>query len=257
MAELQLTTRDHAVLWYTWQNRFLAFRHYQRKFWGDTSIQAVQHRIYKLREAGLLNQAQLPMLDARSLFCTTRKGNQKLLEIGLINEAQATDYPRRPGEFKPAMLHDLQVVDLRIAFEKTAANGASWVSDHQLRLAKPGGSYNTRTPDGVFEWDHRDSTYTGVLEFERCSYGKEVLFKVFRRLKIHYGTSLTFFVCRSQERQNTVMAWARASRYWEEGSNQIYFSHFELANAKGIYGAFRSPWGFGLNEGEEFGFETS
>src|ERR1035437_769516 len=220
MAELQLTDRDLGILLYTYQNRFLAFRHYQRKFWGDTSIQAVQHRIYKLRDAGLLNQAELPMLDARSLFCSTRKGNQKLFEADVIKESDVTDFPRRPGEFRPAMLHDLQVVDLRIAFEQTAADAMSWVTDHQLRLAKPGGSYNTRTPDGVFKWDHRDSTYDGVLEFERCSYGKDVLFKVFQRLKIHYGRSLTFFVCRSPERQATVMAWAKASRYWEPGSNQ-------------------------------------
>lgn len=257
MAELQVTDRDLGILLYTFQNRFLAFRHYQRKFWGDTSIQAVQHRIYKLRNAGLLNQAELPMLDARSLFCSTRKGNQKLFEADVIKESDVTDFPRRPGEFRPAMLHDLQVVDLRIAFEYTAVDAMSWVTDHQLRLAGNGGSYNTRTPDGVFQWKHRDSTYNGVLEFERCSYGNEVLLKVFRRLKIYYGTSLTFFVCRSQQRQATVMDWARRSRLWVEGSNQIYFSHFQLAHEKGIYGAFTNLSGVGLNEGQAFGLETA
>src|ERR1700722_16557493 len=99
MAELALTNRDYQVLWYTWKNRFLAFRHYHRKLWGDPSIQAVQHRIYKLRDAGYLNHAELPMLDARSLFCTTRKGNQRLLEKDLIEEKEVNDYPRRPAEF--------------------------------------------------------------------------------------------------------------------------------------------------------------
>jgi hypothetical protein len=239
MGEIQLSDRDYQILWYTWQNRFLCFRHYQRKFWpGARNSSAVRQRIYKLRDAGYLNQAILPMLDARSIFCATNLGNTKLADIGLIKPDEIDDFPRKPAELTPTLRHDLDVVDLRISFEATGADVRSWITDHQLRLARPRASCNTRTPDGIFEVFQNGQSHPAALEYELASYSQQILMRVLLRMKSRYRDHLIFFVCRSAERAHSFRKMVIKAHIQNDRLGNMFFGHIEAALVHGLKSGF-------------------
>lgn len=238
VSSIQLTDRDLAVLYYTWQNRLLALRHYRRKFWPEASLPAAAQRLYKLRDAGFLKQATLPLLNERTLFCATRLGNVELAGVGLIPDRHIMDFPRRPAELTPTMRHDLQCVDLRIAFEETGADAATWQTDHQLRLGRPGVGHNTRTPDGIFRFQAGQRLGHGVLEFELASYRRPKLEIVLRRLKSFYGDHTIFFVCRTAQRAATLRSWCQDARTWQDRPSQICIVDFQNAVKSGLQANF-------------------
>jgi hypothetical protein len=53
-ANVSLTTRDYALLYYVWKNRLMATRHFIAKFWPGVSKQTAALRLKRLREAGLV-----------------------------------------------------------------------------------------------------------------------------------------------------------------------------------------------------------
>lgn len=148
------------------------------------------------------------------------------------------DFPRQPAELTPNMRHDLLVVDLRIAFEETGADAASWLSDHQLRLARVGLGRHLRTPDGVFEFEEGQKKLKGVLEFELSSYRLPILASVLRRLKTFYSTHTIFFICRTAERAATLRSWCLEIKTWNSHPRQIRIGHVSAAIQDGLSSNF-------------------
>ena len=238
MSKLKLSKRDLALLYYTWQNRFLARRHYQRKFWPELSQSAASKRLSQLCEAKLLRQTRLPQMEEAELFSASYLGNRKLTEIGLIPEKQLMDFPREPSEFRPTMRHDLTVVDVRIAFEESGADGSSWVSDHELRVGRVGRGRNLRTPDGVFEFEEEEKQFKGVLELELSPYREEKLAPLLRRLKTFYGDHSIFFVCTTAARVASFRSWCLKTRIWNDRPRQIRMAPLAAVRQEGLNSIF-------------------
>jgi hypothetical protein len=235
---LQLGDRDLAVLYYTWHNRLLCLRHYRRKFWRLSAPQGADRRIAQLHKAGYLRRFALPTLQERILFGPTRLGNAAVAAIGLIPQDRVGDLPASPVELRPGTRHDLLVVDIRIAFEESGADAVTWKSDHQLRTQRSRPSLNSRTPDGVFEFESGEGMKQGVLELEWASYHRPKLAAVLRRLRASYGGHTVYFVCRSRERAATFRQWCRDMRTWNDRPAQLRFGHFEASAQLGLKAPF-------------------
>ena len=64
---LRLQDRDLAILYYTWQSRYIAQRQYRARFWPKASQPTVSKRLSELTEANLLKIHALPWLRDRIL----------------------------------------------------------------------------------------------------------------------------------------------------------------------------------------------
>jgi hypothetical protein len=235
---LLLSDRDLAALYYAWHNRLLCLRHLRRKFWKGRAPQAAARRVAQLSRAGYLRRIALPTLQERVLFGPTRLGNRALAEIEFIPPSCVSDLPDIPRELSPNTRHDLLVVDLRIAFEESGADAISWRSDHELRLLRPMRSVNTRTPDGVFEFDMGEGRKKGVLELELASYHRPKLAAALRRLRADYADSVIHFICRSPQRAATFRRCCLEMKTWNDRPAQLRFSHLAAATELGL----RAPY---------------
>jgi len=211
---IRLTSRDHALLWVTWQNQIMSPRQYLRRFWPDASQQAASKRLVELKNEGLLTSNFFPWNMDRHIYTITAAGNRVLVDIGLLDLSLARDFPPRPKELTATTQHHLGVVDLRIALEETGANGSTWVSDHQLRQARRWRFGNPRAADGMFDFDAHGRQGRGVLEFERQSYRRPKMAAIMSRLRADHDGDTVFFVARSAERARRVWTWAVDARTW-------------------------------------------
>jgi len=235
---LELTPRDLALLWTTWQNRLMAPRQYLRRFWPDATQQAASIRLSALKSEGLLRRTLIPWNVDRHIYTISAAGNRALVEAGLLGPSQARDFPPRPQELTNALMHDLGVVDLRIALELTGANGATWVSDHQLRQARRWRLGNTRVADGMFEFEAHGREGRGVLEFERQSYRRPKMTQVLARLRFDHGNDTIFFVARSEERARRVWAWAAEAWTWGDRPERFLVAPLEAVLKDGLDAGF-------------------
>ncbi|HTB22596.1 MAG TPA: hypothetical protein VK914_07820 [bacterium] len=233
---LELTSRDRSLLWATWQNRLMAPRQYLRRFWNGGSHQAVSRRLTKLKDEGLLQYISVPWNLDRRLYTITKAGNRALVDAGLLDPALVLDFPRRPKELSPALLHDLSVVDLRIAFELTG--GKTWVSDHQLRLGRPQRLGNVRVADGMFDFDADGLRRRGVLEFERRSYRRPQMAQVLSRLRFDHGEDTIFFVTLNADRARRVWSWTVESGIWGDRPASFLVAPLGSALKSGLKAGF-------------------
>lgn len=236
-ASIALTSRDYALLYYVWQNRLMATRHFIAKFWPGVSKQTAALRLKRLREAGLVNHVELPWLKERVLYTASKAGNQALCGASLLDAKFIDDYPRRPQDFTESMKHDLQVVDVRIAFEGSGGVDG-WVSDHEMRLARRSDGLSSRTPDGVFGLETSAGALEVVLELERIAYRKTKFVAILSRLSAYFPAATVMFVTRSKERIRSMQAWARAAGSWDDRPDRLLFATY-LDTLDGGLGA---PW---------------
>jgi hypothetical protein len=236
-ASVSFTARDYALLYYIWQNRLMTTRHFIAKFWPGVSKQAAALRLKRLREAKLINHVELPWLKERVLYTASKAGNQALCGAGLLDAKFIDDYPRRPQDFTESMKHDLQVVDVRIAFEGSGAVD-DWVSDHEMRLARRSDGLSSRTPDGVFALETNAGALEVVLELERIAYRKTKFVAILSRLRAHYPAATVMFVTRSKERIRNMQAWAKAGGSWDDRPDGLLFATYEDALEDGL----DAPW---------------
>ena len=129
------STLDYAVLYYVWQNRILTTRHFINKFWPGAKEGEVRKNLAKFVNRQWLNRYSVPWIKEKFLYTSCRLGNKTLIELGLILPRYLNDFPRSQMDFSESVKHDLQVVDVRIAFERSGLID-NWTSDHQLRLAR-------------------------------------------------------------------------------------------------------------------------
>jgi hypothetical protein len=235
---LELTPRDHALLWSTWQNRFMTPRQYLRRFWSDATHQAASKRLTHLKNEGLLQCAHFPWAVDRNIYTITAAGNRALIEAGLLAPAQARDFSQRPQEMTKAIVDALGVVDLRIAFELTGAGGDTWVSDHQLRQARRWHRGNTRVADGMFDFDAHGRQGRGVLEIERRSYGRRTLARILSRLRYDHGGDTIFFVALSADRARRIWRWAMESQIWGDKPGRFLVAPFKAVLKHGLDAGF-------------------
>jgi hypothetical protein len=233
---LELTPRDRALLWATWQNRLMAPRQYLRRFWNGSAHQAVSRRLTKLKNEGLLQCVAVPWNVDRRLYTITGAGNRALVEASLLDPALVRDFPQRPKELSVALQHDLSVVDLRIAFELTGAK--AWVSDHQLRLARPQRLGNVRVADGMFDFEAGGLRGRGVLEFERRSYRRPKMAQVLSRLRFDHGEDTIFFVTLNAERARRVWSWTVEAGVWGDKPGRFLVAPLNAALKRGLEAGF-------------------
>lgn len=241
---LVLQIRDLALLYYTWQNRYLAQRQYRQKFWSICSQAAVARRLIELREEKLLKTHDLPWMRDRILYSVTLAGTRALLNAG-FTDIRVGDCPKPVDDFTPGMKHDLDLVDLRIACEETG-HIVRWTSEHELRLARKQGRYFARITDGAFTYQAEHGKAQGLFEYERMGYRRTKFHNILLRLKIsweHQDGYTTFFVCREPGRAETLRRWALEMSTWCLTLDQIYFSHYEAVKAAGLAGGFRNLFG--------------
>jgi len=90
---LDLTARDLTILWYAWQQRFVAVRQFQRLFWPKGANVTARNRLNELRDAGLLGSETFPVGADRTLYFSSKAGNQALVDAGMLIEAFGATIP--------------------------------------------------------------------------------------------------------------------------------------------------------------------
>jgi hypothetical protein len=233
-----LTPRDLSILWYAWQQRFVAVRQFQRLFWAQGATVTARNRLNELRDAGFLASETFPVGVDRTLYFSAKAGNLALVEAGLLPEAFRGDYPRRPKEMTLNLDHDLRVTDLRIAIEETGGIPITWTSDHQLRQNRGSAGPNTRFADGLFEWEARGKRRLAVLEYENARYNRERWPNVLLRLRSKHSDRLVFLVCRTPARVRSATAIIRATRVYADRSDGLVIADFPSVAEKGLMAGF-------------------
>lgn len=240
---IELTANDRAILWFTWQNRFVLESHYKAKFWPTTTVNAARMRIGALREAGYLRStyadSMIPGVHHRNLFTITRKGNQALIREGILDPKYERDYPRAgTHQVTPAVYHDLTVVEIRIAFENTGADAEGWISDHELRLTRRQTGSGLRVPDGIFPFKARGAEGFGVLEYENRSYDRAKIAEVLAKLRSQRSQDYIFIVCRNSTRARLVRLAAVQTGVWADRPRHLFFGSAEDVTRAGFNGGF-------------------
>jgi hypothetical protein len=239
LRRLKIQDRDLAILFFTWQCRYVAQRQYRFKFWPTSSQPTVSKRLSELKVAKLLKTHALPWLRDRLLYSVSTKGTRTLVDAG-FTEIAVGDCPKPANDFTPGMKHDLDLVDLRIACERTG-HITAWVSEHELRLARKQGRGPIRITDGMFGFQALVDDAEGLIEYERMGYRRRRFIDILNRLKCsaeHRAGKLIFFVCATPQRAETLRSWANSCRPWRLTPDLIFFSHYEAVKAGGLAGSF-------------------
>jgi len=233
-----LQVRDLALLYFTWQSRYVAQRQYRQKFWPTSSQAAVSKRLNELKEAHLIKTHALPWLRDRILYSITIVGTKVLRNEGFEIVAVG-DCPKAANDFTPGMKHDLDLVDLRTACE---ASGyiIEWHGEHQMRLHRKQGKGPVRIVDGMFNFQAPGREAWGLFEYERMGYRRLKFHDILHRLYFAYRPDLdmyVFFVCATPQRAEVLRRWA-ADSIWKVDRERIVFSHYEAVKAAGLAGGF-------------------
>jgi hypothetical protein len=224
----------------------MAPRQYLRRFWSDATHQAASKRLTHLKNEGLLQCAHFPWAADRHIYTITAAGNRALIEAGFLTQAQVHDFIQRPQQMTKALVEALCVVDLRIAFELTGANGATWVSDHELRLGRNQHLGNPRVVSGIFNFNAHGRQGRGILEFERQSYKRPKFIGILGSLRYSHENDTIFYVARSTERARRVWNWARDAWVWEDRPRNFLVAPLNLASKDGLNARFFDLEGRGL-----------
>ncbi|HTB21920.1 MAG TPA: hypothetical protein VK914_04350 [bacterium] len=243
---LELTRRDLALLWYTWQNRLMTPRQYLRRFWSDATHQAASKRLTHLKNEGLLQYVHFPWGADRSIYTITAAGNRALIEARLLPPDQTHDFPQRPLEMTAALVQALSVVDMRIAFELSGAKGSTWIAPHQLRQGRHLYLGNPRVADGIFSFNAHGRQGRGILEFERQSYPRRKFIDILHSLRYAYENDTIFYVARSTERARRVWNWAKDAWVWGDRPKNFLVTPLNLAAKDGLDALFFDLKGRGL-----------
>ena len=238
MPQPSLTPRDLNILWYAWQQRFVAVRQFQRLFWAQGATVTARNRLNELRDAGFLASETFPVGADRTLYFSAKAGNLALVESGMLPEAFGGDYPRRPKEMTLNLDHDLRVTDLRIAIEETGGIPITWTSDHQLRQNRGSAGPNTRFPDGLFEWEAQGKRRLAVLEYENARYNRDRWPNVLLRLRSMHADRLVFLVCRTPARVRSATAIIRATKVFADRTDGLVIADFLSVAEKGLKAGF-------------------
>jgi len=233
-----LTARDLTILWYAWQQRFMSVRQFQRLLWPGGANVTARNRLNELRDAGFLASETFPVGADRTLYFSSKDGNQALVDAGMLVETFAGDYPRRPKEMTLNLDHDLKVTDLRIAFEETGAIPITWTSDHQLRQNRGSAGPNTRFADGLFEWEAHSHRHLAVLEYENARYNRECWPKVLLRLRSVHPDRLVFLVCRTPARVRSASAIIKATKVFNDRPEGLVVADFPAVAEMGLKAGF-------------------
>jgi len=86
VSQPSLTARDLTILWYAWQQRFVAVRQFRRLFWPRGAMVTARNRLNELRDAGYLGSETFPVGTDRTLYFSAKAGNQALVEAGMLIE---------------------------------------------------------------------------------------------------------------------------------------------------------------------------
>ncbi|HTB21476.1 MAG TPA: replication-relaxation family protein [bacterium] len=234
----ELTARDLTILWYTWQQRFMAVRQFQRLLWPQGANVTARNRLNELRDAGFLASETFPVGVDRTLYYSTKAGNRALVDVGMLSETFVGDYPRRPKEMTLNLDHDLRVTDLRIAFEETGAIPITWTSDHQLRQNRGSAGPNTRFADGLFEWEAKGERHKAVLEYENARYNRDRWPKVLMRLRSVHEDRQVFVVCRTPARVRSASAIIRGTKVFADRPVGLVIADFLSVTEMGLKSGF-------------------
>jgi hypothetical protein len=242
-----LSERDRLILLFLWQNQFVTFRQLRLRFWNGGGGSRVGMRLNALQEAGFLtiqDHKYLRLLtDAdRRLIHITVQGCTELVRAGALDKAYIRDAPTRGRQVLKrhtlSRIHDLQVVDLRIALSKTL-KVTRWVSDHELRLARrESGQKGVRVPDGVFTFISEGVEIEAVLENEQSRYSARSFQEILERLKRQHAKAIILMVCEEEDHMESMIRWARAGRTWNDAQGQLLFGHFGEVMSLGA----KAPW---------------
>ena len=239
LRRIKVQDRDLAILFFTWQCRYVAQRQYRFKFWPTSSQPTVSKRLSELKAINLLKTHALPWLRDRLLYSVSTKGTKALVEAGFTDIAVG-DCPKPANDFTPGMKHDLDLVDLRMACERTG-HITAWVSEHELRLARKQGRGHVRITDGMFSFQALVGDADALIEYERMGYRRRRFIDILNRIKCsaeHRAGKLVFFVCATPHRAETLRFWANSCLPWKLTPNLIFFGHYEAVKTGGLEGSF-------------------
>jgi hypothetical protein len=242
-----LTARDRAVLLVLWKLRFVTLRQLHRAIFRDADRSTATNRLLALQEAGLIAIATKYMHTVsdrdRKVVFITRAGTAEMIASGMLEEDRKNDVPKANQWTlsRPALMHDLQVVDLTTALIKTLdMNFDGWMSDHDLRVnRRKTGCSGIRVPDGTF-WFHLPGGEQRmiVLENEYARYSRKAFHVILQRLRWQYPEAFVLIVCAERDHMATMCRWGHYSGIWFDKPDQLMFGHFPDVAAKGA----RAAW---------------
>jgi len=238
---LVLTERDRFLLLYLWQNRYMVHRQVYARFWEGSDRKAkARRRIALLEKAGYLRceenrYVRLLLETDRVLIYITKAGCAALVRHGDLPAKYINDYPVQSRQVAklhtPARIHDLQVVDLRLALSRTL-KVQSWFSDHELRLVRKELGQRNRIPDGVFQVDLNGVEREFVLENERERYYSQSFKAVLELLRRQHGQAFVLVVSETVIHRDNMVRWAKQGA-WVDRPQQLLFGVYDAVATQG------------------------
>jgi hypothetical protein len=245
---LVLTERDRAVLLVLWKLRFVTLKQMHRFAFQGLNRSTATNRLLALQEAGYLEIKTKYMHTVtdkdRKVVLITRAGNTELIRASMLAEANRNDVPKANQWTlsRPALMHDLQVVDLSMAlFKSLDMDVKAWRSDHDLRIwihRENLKHWGFRVPDGLFNFRVAGGAYQIVLENEFARYSAKSFAQILKKLRWQYPEALVLIVCAEQGHMATMCRWAHYSRIWYDRKENLMFGHFPDVASNGA----RARW---------------
>jgi hypothetical protein len=233
-----LQDRDIALLYFTWQSRYVTQRQYRLMLWPDATKAAVSKRLKELTEEKLLRTYSFP-LPQHKLFYSITIGGLKALATKGFGKASPGAIPKAPSP-SPALQRYHELVDLRIGIAKTG-HLIDWTSEHELRIQKRWVRKLSTFAQAEFRFEAMGGEGKGLLEYEQMGpYRKKFMDALLRMVSSqqHRDGYLWFLVSRDARRAEQLRRWAVGVLSWRLTPNQIYFGHFEAIKAGGLAGGF-------------------
>jgi hypothetical protein len=229
--------RDLAALLFAWQCRRVTPAQLRRAFYADLAPTTGPRRLARLVDEGLMENFGTPEGHRRPLLAATRAGRSLLALYGLLpKEWVPEEASPAPG---PSLDHDLAVVDLRLAFEESGADGRTWISDHELRRSRRRPGAWGRIPDALFDFEWRDASGQGILEYEHKAYSRRQRAGMLAHLRVLHPRRTLFIVSQTSVASEAFRSWAATSPLAPLNRALLAFAAYADAAALGLKAGWR------------------
>lgn len=190
MNNMKITERDIYLLLFIFSNRGCKRDQIINKFFGDVALRTANARLKTLTDFDYLVAEREAILSQKVYYIT-----KKCLSFLKKSELVDNRIKALPRFTLSGRIHDLDVIDIRIALEAdNILKISDWTTEYELALHSNRGIINidrnnirsVRRPDGLFTIKKEGFARPFILEYIRERYGKERLYKILNIIEYQY-----------------------------------------------------------------------